>query len=168
MPADDPARTLTVVRPDDQGLTHLAVVGDTYTVLVTGADTAERFAVIDMLVPAGGGPPPHRHDFEESFHVLEGELEVVFRGEAMTLPQGATAVVPANAPHAFANRTERTVRLLCTVAPAGLERYFEEFGDPVPKRTSPAPELSDDEMAERMARAVKVAPSYGIQNLPPE
>jgi quercetin dioxygenase-like cupin family protein len=27
--------------------------------------------VIDMHVPPGGGPPPHRHDFEEMFTVLE-------------------------------------------------------------------------------------------------
>ena len=33
-----------------------------------------------MFVPPGGGPPPHRHDFEEMFHVLEGEVEVTFRG----------------------------------------------------------------------------------------
>jgi quercetin dioxygenase-like cupin family protein len=28
----------------------------------------------------GGGRPPHRHDFEESFTVLEGEIEATFRG----------------------------------------------------------------------------------------
>ena len=28
-----------------------------------------------MLVPDGSGPPPHRHDFEEMFSLLEGELQ---------------------------------------------------------------------------------------------
>jgi Cupin domain len=28
-----------------------------------------------MHIPPGGGPPPHRHDFEEMFSVLEGEIE---------------------------------------------------------------------------------------------
>ena len=49
-------------------------MGDTYTILLTGKDTAGRYCLIDMYVPPGGGPPPHRHDFEESFTIdaLEG------------------------------------------------------------------------------------------------
>lgn len=42
------------------------MVGDTYTILLSGKDTAGRFALIDMLIPGGSGPPPHRHDFEET------------------------------------------------------------------------------------------------------
>ena len=69
VPADDPERALTHVSPDtDESLPHLGVVGDTYTILVSGADTAGRYTLIDMHVPPGGGPPPHRHDFEESRH----------------------------------------------------------------------------------------------------
>jgi len=35
---------------------------------------------LSMRIPAGGGPIPHRHDFEESFTILEGEIEATFRG----------------------------------------------------------------------------------------
>lgn len=31
--------------------------------------------MIDMHIPPGGGPPPHRHDFEEILILLEGEME---------------------------------------------------------------------------------------------
>ena len=48
-------------RPDDPQLRHVSVVGDTYMILVPGAQTAGRFCLIDMLVPDGSGPPPHRH-----------------------------------------------------------------------------------------------------------
>jgi len=41
--------------------------------------------LIDMLVPRGGGPPPHRHDFEETFVVLEGEIDATFRGAEMVV-----------------------------------------------------------------------------------
>ncbi len=34
-----------------------------------------------MQIPPGGGPAPHRHDFEETFSVLEGEVVVTFRGK---------------------------------------------------------------------------------------
>ena len=94
IPADDPTRTLTVVHADDAGLPHLAVVGDTYTVLLSGADTAGRFCLIDMLIPPGGGPAPHRHDFEETFTILEGELTLTFRGETMTAAAGTTVNIP--------------------------------------------------------------------------
>jgi len=79
IPPDDPLRELAI--PDEKSL-HLGVVGDTYTILLTGKDTAGRFCLIDMHVPPGGGPPPHRHDFEETFSILEGELEVTFRGSS--------------------------------------------------------------------------------------
>src|SRR5271165_6365751 len=84
IPPDDPSRRLTVARPDeDQGLPHIGLVGDTYTILVTGEETAGKYTLIDMYVPPGGGPPPHRHDFEEMFTVLDGEILVTFRGHAV-------------------------------------------------------------------------------------
>jgi hypothetical protein len=46
---------------------------------VSGAKTAERYCLIDMLMSTGG-PPPHRRDFEEMFTVPEGEPEFTFRG----------------------------------------------------------------------------------------
>jgi len=76
LPPDDLQRSLTIARPDvDQTLPHIGLVGDTYTVTVSGNETNGRFCVIDMHIPPGGGPPPHRHDFEETFILLEGEIE---------------------------------------------------------------------------------------------
>jgi quercetin dioxygenase-like cupin family protein len=167
LPEDDPGRELAVARPEDPGLVHLAVVGDTYTVLLSGEQTAGRFAMLDMLIPPGGGPPPHRHDFEECFRVLEGSLEVHVRDlPAVRLEAGDSANIPANAPHAFRNPADVPARLLCTAAPSGLERYFAEFGDPVPTRTSPAPSLSDAEREERVRKAIAKAPEYGMEILP--
>jgi mannose-6-phosphate isomerase-like protein (cupin superfamily) len=162
---DEGTRELTLVDPDDQGLTHLGVVGDTYTVLISGDDTAGRYALIDMLVPPGGGPPPHRHDFEEMFRVLEGEVEVTLRGTTSIARVGETVNVPALAPHSFANRTAEPLRLLCVVSPSGLEEYFAEFGDPVASRTASAPDLTDAELATRMETAKKLALKYRIENL---
>jgi quercetin dioxygenase-like cupin family protein len=167
-PQDDLTRGPAIARPEDPALVHLAVVGDTYTVLLSGEQTAGRFAMIDMLIPPGGGPPLHRHDFEECFRVLEGSLEVRVRDLApVRLEAGDTVNIPANAPHVFRNPAAVPARLLCTVAPAGLERFFAEFGDSVPTRTSPAPRLSDAEREERLRRAMSAAPRYGMEILPP-
>ena len=160
---DDGRRSLTLAHPDDLTLTHLAVVGDTYTTLISGEQTAGRYALIDMLVPPGGGPPPHRHAFEEMFHVLEGAIEVTLRDEATTARAGDTVNVPAAAPHAFRNASDEPARVLCLVSPAGLERYFAAWGDAVERRDAPAPDLDDAARAARLARAVELAPRYGIE-----
>ena len=168
VPPDDLARELTVARPDqDEHLPHLGLVGDTYTILVAGSDTAGKYTLIDMHVPPGGGPPPHRHDFEEMFTVLEGEVEVTFRGETITARQGETINVPANAPHAFTNSTGTPSRLLCMCAPAGQEEFFTLVGQPVATRTqAPAP-LGPDEQAAFIAKAQSLAPEYRTELLPP-
>ena len=94
IPPDDLNRRLTVARPNqDATLPHLGLVGDTYTILIKGDDTAGKYTLIDMLVPPGGGPPPHRHDFEEMFSVLEGEVEVTFRGEKLVAKAGETGLL---------------------------------------------------------------------------
>src|SRR5947209_10646085 len=103
-PEEDAPRELAIARPEDPALVHLAVVGDTYTVLFSGEQTAGRFAMLDMLIPPGGGPPPHRHDFEECFRVLEGSLGVHVRDlPPVRLDRGESANIPANAPHSFRN-----------------------------------------------------------------
>src|ERR1700732_1493474 len=114
VPPADPRRRSAAARPDeDQALPHLGVVGDTYTILLTGDDTAGRYTLIDMHVPPGGGPPAHRHDFEEMFSVLDGEIAVTFRGAPRTARAGETINVPANAPHRFRNTSGQPARLLC-------------------------------------------------------
>src|SRR6202035_631786 len=129
IPPDNLQRNLALARPnDDPNLPHIGLAGDTYTILLTGEDTAGRYCLIDMLVPPGGGPPSHRHDFEEMFSILEGEIEVTFRGLQSILRTGETANIPANAPHHFRNVSQRTARLLCLCSPAGQEEFFLSVG----------------------------------------
>ena len=166
IPPDDPHRRLAVARPNqDEKLSHVAVAGDTYTILLRGDDTQGRYCLIEMHVPPGGGPPPHRHDFEEMFSILEGEIEVTFRGTKSIARPGETFNVPANAPHSFRNVSDRPARLLCLCSPAGLEEFFESVGDPVAGRTAPPPNLSEAELAERMARARSLAPRFKTELL---
>ena len=168
IPPDDPERQLAVAQPDtDQALPHLGVVGDTYTILLTGDDTAGRYTLIDMHVPPGGGPPPHRHDFEEMFTVLEGEVELTFRGEHLVARAGETVNVPANAPHAFTNASGESARLLCMCAPSGQENFFLAVGEPVATRTAAPPELDPAAQAAFIAKSQALAPQYRTELLGP-
>ena len=94
-----------------------------------------------------------------------GEIELTLRGRTATATTGQTVNVPANAPHRFRNASDRPARLLCTVAPAGLEAFFGAFADRVASRTAPAPELTPEERGARMRRAAELAPRHGIDNL---
>ena len=125
VPPDDPGRHLTHVSPDtDESLPHLGVVGDTYTILVSGRDTAGRYTLIDMHVPPGGGPPPHRHDFEEMFTILDGEIEVTFRGVTTVAEGGRHDERARKRAARLSNNAGRPARLLCLCSPAGQEEFF--------------------------------------------
>jgi quercetin dioxygenase-like cupin family protein len=167
IPADDLARNLTLARSDNPNLPHIGLVGDTYTILVAGNDTAGRYCLIDMHVPPGGGPPPHRHDFEEMFSVLEGEIEVTFRGKKTIIRAGETINIPANAPHQFQNKGGQPVRLLCLCSPAGQEEFFKEVGVAVATRTTSPPPLDEKAEAAFVAKVKALAPKYRTELLHP-
>src|SRR6476646_5322145 len=161
IPPDDLQRNLAVARPnEDQKLPHIGLAGDTYTILLTGKDTADRYCLIDMLVPPAGGPPLHRHDFAEMFTILDGEFEVTFRGAKFVVRAGETANIPANAPHQFRNASVRPARLLCLCSPAGQEDYFMAVGVPVVSRTASPPKLDDASQGALKAKAEALASKY--------
>src|SRR5258705_9151428 len=162
LPPDDLNRRLTIA---GARLPHIGLVGDTYTITITGDETNGRFCVIDMHIPPGGGPPPHRHDFEETFIVLEGEMVATFRGKQSLVRSGDTIHIPANAPHQFHNASSEPVRLICICAPAGQEKFFMEVGVPVATRTTPPPKLNEREQAGFVQKVKSLAPKYRTEFL---
>jgi quercetin dioxygenase-like cupin family protein len=166
LPPDNLSRTMTSANPDHEGkLPHVGLVGDTYTITVDGDDTNGRFCVVDMHIPPGGGPGPHRHDFEETFIVLDGEIEATFRGKKSAVHAGETVNIPANAPHMFHNTSADAARLLCICSPAGQETFFLEVGVPVATRSTAPPKLDDKQMAAFLEKAKALAPKYRTELL---
>ena len=150
---------------NNQG-SHLSIVGDTYRIIISGEQTNGEFAMIDMLVPPGGGPGPHAHaSFHESFYVVDGEVEfktetgktIAQKGDVITIPKGGAI-------HSFKNVSNSMAHLLCTVVPAGLDAFFEEIGTPVkPGEFLPHPHLDKDTIEKLMA----IAKKYGQEVYPP-
>jgi quercetin dioxygenase-like cupin family protein len=163
IPPDNPERNLTLAQPDE--LPHVGLVGDTYTITVPGEATDGRYCVIDMHIPPGGGPPPHRHDFEETFILLEGEMQATFRGKKSMVRTGETLHIPANAPHQFHNSSAASVRMLCICSPAGQEKFFMEVGVPVATRMTPPPPLKKHEEAAFITKVKALAPKYRTELL---
>ncbi len=165
IPPDDLRRKLALASAASGDVRHIGLVGDTYSLLLTGKETAGQFCLIDMHIPPGGGPPPHRHDFEETFSVLEGEIEATFRGTTVVVHAGETIHIPANAPHQFRNSSAQAARLLCICSPAGQEEFFLEVGVPVATRTTPPPKLDEAAQAAFLAKVLALAPKYRTEML---
>jgi quercetin dioxygenase-like cupin family protein len=163
LPADDLRRAFTLTQSDKAP--HIGLVGDTYTITVPGEASGGRFCVIDMHVPPGGGPPPHRHSFEETFMLLEGEMEATIRAQKLIVRAGETVTIPSNAPHGFKNVSSEPVRMICICSPAGLEKFFMELGVPVASSTTAPPPLNREEQAAFLKKAVELAPRYDTELL---
>ena len=158
-------RTLAKVGPQDgQGL---SVVGDSYRIVITGRETEGAYAVIDMLVPPGAGPGPHAHaGFQESFHVLDGEVEVMTEDGSYTAAKGAFVNIPLGGMvHCFKNKTNKVAHLWCVVVPAGLEAFFQEIGQPAAFGTFLPPPPMDQEALKRLQA---IAEKYGQKLFPPD
>lgn len=136
------------------------VVGDRYTIKASGAETGEAFALIEALVPPGGGPPPHVHRREdEAFYVLDGEL--LFHVDGRDIPAGAGSwiTLARGSLHHFKNLGAKPARMLIIVTPAGLERFFLEVDraarDEGSETVSPT--------SEDIEKILAMAPHYGIE-----
>jgi uncharacterized cupin superfamily protein len=101
------------------------------------------------------------------FTILDGEIEVTFRGVKSVVRVGETANIPANAPHHFRNTSVRPARLLCLCSPAGQEEYFMAIGIPVASRTAPYPKLDEASQAALKAKAEALASQYRTEFLDP-
>jgi mannose-6-phosphate isomerase-like protein (cupin superfamily) len=148
---------------------NYAVGADTYSFVMTGKDTAGAYAFIDMLIPPGGGPIPHAHEFEEMFYVIEGEVAVFCHDARTAAPAGAAVNIPGWAPHVFKNLSPVVpARLFCVVSRAGLEEQFTEIGVPVATRTTPPPPVDPAKKAELAKQLPAIAARYQARVLPPD
>lgn len=140
----------------------IAIVGDVYRFLATGAETGGAYASFEALVPPGGGPPPHVHTREaESFYVLEGEMTFRVGDETVTAAAGTFVHLPPGQAHSFKNESEAPARMIITVAPAGLEEMFFEVGVPLAEGTTMALPPTHEEIE----RLLAAAPRYGVEIL---
>lgn len=160
-------RPTNIIKVDPQAGADLAVVGDNYRMLITGKETEGAFAIIDMLIPPGGGPGPHAHaTFQESFYVIDGEIVVRTEVESYIAKKGAFVSIPkGGAIHAFKNESEANAHILCVVVAAGLEGFFEEVGKPVAYgEFLPVPEMTPEDAEKLQSVALK----YNQEVFPPD
>lgn len=130
--------------------------------LATGEQTAGRFSLTEATVEAGYASPFHvHHDDDEAIYVLDGTIDLHLGDDVREGHAGAWFFMPRAIPHGYVVREDGPARMLILTAPAGFEKFFHEYGQPVDAGPPAAPAISREE-GERVLRA-----EYGIEFLPP-
>lgn len=152
---------------------HWLVGGETTTIKVSGRETAGGMLVLETLVPPGGGPPTlARHDFVETFYVLEGAFEfgmIDAAGEPAAFPAavGDTVFVPSMAWHRYENVGEGRGRLLVVFAETAIEDIAGLIGQKVEDPDNP-PAPGGPPSEEEARRATEILRRHKIEVMPPD
>jgi len=78
----------------------LCVLGVSVTVLASNVQT-HGYEITLQSGDEGVGPPPHRHDWDESFFVLRGSVELSIEGTASVYGPGTLVHLPADTVHGY-------------------------------------------------------------------
>jgi mannose-6-phosphate isomerase-like protein (cupin superfamily) len=103
-------------------------------VLLRSEESDGVVSVVDNTVPAHWpGPFLHKHDFDEAFYVLEGELTFQVEDAVVTKRAGELAFAPRGVAHTLANHSDAPARYVLVCTPAGFERYFARMNENPPE-----------------------------------
>ena len=98
---------------------------------------------------------------EESFYILEGELEFHSEGRRFVRGPGAYVFLPRDIPHGFRVVGDSTARFLILTTPGGFEGFVTEMGEPAADLRLPEPS------APNMEKLGAIAAKYRIEILGP-
>jgi quercetin dioxygenase-like cupin family protein len=116
-------------------------VASLISVLMSSKDTENKFSLLRYVERRGMEPPPHTHTREdESFYLLDGEVDYYVGDEVLRAKKGDWVFLPKNIQHSFKVQTE-TADTLILFNPGGFENYFIEVASrakelglpPIPK-----------------------------------
>lgn len=134
-------------------------IGHLMSFLITSKDTNGSFALLHAIEIKGLEPPPHIHTREdESFYLLDGEINYSVGNEVFKARKGDWMFLPRNILHSFQVKTDQA-EVLIHLSPGGFEEYFREMSEPakafaVPPRPQGPPDVK---------RIVETASRYGIK-----
>lgn len=132
--------------------------------LAVGADTNGTLSLFEGRIAPMQGPPPHRHEDDEAYLILEGTFQFEVDGQRFQRGPGEFAFAPKGTVHTFLNLSaEDEGRILFITLPAGIhERFFAEAGEP--KANFAAPFSMEPPDFEKLMRVGK---QHGFEILVP-
>ena len=132
----------------------LRVLGMPLRFLCDAKDTGNAWSLMEQEIPAGHGPPPHRHDWDEAYYVIEGALDFEIDGKPVRIERREFVYLPRNTVHGFKGASPSSTQVLIFAAPAHSSAFFEEVSREV--RTLP-----DD-----VAKVPAIGQRHGIEFMP--
>ena len=78
----------------------LNVLGMPLTMLCEARETGGHWSLFEEEVPLGMGPPPHRHDWDEAYYILDGDIDFTIDGEPVMSSRGDFNYLPRGTVHA--------------------------------------------------------------------
>jgi quercetin dioxygenase-like cupin family protein len=105
----------------------LAYSGIALKMLVDKRLDAQLHTMFMVEYQPGGVAHPHDHPMEESYFILDGEVEAVGDGKRYTLRAGDVFWTGVGCVHAFYNTSKHTVRWLETQSPQLPDRHGYRF-----------------------------------------
>jgi quercetin dioxygenase-like cupin family protein len=146
----------TVVRKSGEGKAYW-MLGGLYEVLLSSDETNGATTIMQMTIPEGMGPPTHTHPGAESVYVVDGTLTYHIGGEMFEAGPGSMFHIPPDTLERF--EPTSTCRVLITYSPGGIEKFFDEAGEPAPRREVPPPPSSPPDLE----RLVAIGARHGMQ-----
>jgi len=134
-------------------------IGHLMSILLSAKDTGGAFALIHGFEIKGLEPPPHIHTLEdESFYLLDGEINYTAGNELFRARKGNWVFLPKGIQHSFQVVTDQA-EVLIHLSPGGFENYFIEMSEPAPEMVIPTrPQGPPD-----VKRIIETASKYGIR-----
>lgn len=134
-------------------------LGHLVSLLVSSEQTNGNYSILQATERRGLEPPPHTHTREdETFLVLDGEIEYTVGSERYAAKAGDVVFLPKNLQHSFRILT-KTAETLILLTPGGFERYFVEMSEAAATLDlPPLPEVQPD-----ISKLIATASKYGIK-----
>ena len=130
-----------------------------WVVLAEHGTTDGAFSMMEEWCPKGSGPPPHTHEQDEMFYVLDGEITFQIDRDTRTVGAGAFVRIPRGTVHGFRVDSE-TAHVLNMYEPAGFEQVLMGTAEKAPKREMPPPGRG---MAASMEEAKPLFERWGMK-----
>jgi len=126
---DRDVRGIRVGAQQDRADDAMSIMGGRFDLKVSGRDTGGNLCIYDTVRNSRGGPPLHRHYFQDEwFYIVRGEFLVQVGEEQFRLGPGDSAFAPRRIPHAFAMTSTGEGQMLVLFQPAGsMEAFFHEM-----------------------------------------
>ena len=119
----------TIVKAGDRS--PLNVLGMPMTMLCEAGETGGAWSLFEEEVPFGMGPPPHRHDWDEAYYILDGEIDFEVDGQRVKSAKGDFNYLPRNTVHGFKGASQSSARVLIFAAPAHGSEFFQQLNEEV-------------------------------------